>query len=70
MGVAFEKHVEISGERLGKDAAYFLDSSKIRETLKWKDKISLEEGVDDVIDWVEKNFEELQKQHFEYIHIP
>ncbi|MBT5548953.1 MAG: NAD-dependent epimerase/dehydratase family protein [Nitrospina sp.] len=70
MGVAFEDHVEISGERMGKDAAYFLDSSKIRETLKWEDKVSLEEGIDNVIDWTEKNFEELQKQPLEYIHKP
>jgi len=70
MGVAFEDHVKISGERLGKDAAYFLDSSKIRDTLEWEDKISLEEGINNTIDWVEKNLTELQKQPQEYIHKP
>ncbi len=46
MNVAFEDHVEIVGERLGKDAAYRLDSSKLRSELGWQDRISLEDGID------------------------
>ena len=68
MNVNFNDHVEVVGERQGKDAAYCLDSSKLRETLDWKDKITLEEGLDEVINWVDANLETLQKQEYDYIH--
>jgi len=68
LGADFERVVEVVGDRPGKDAAYLLDSSKARQALDWKDKISLEEGVEDVIRWVSDNLTELQKQPFNYIH--
>ena len=70
MELSFEDHVEDVGERMGKDAAYLLDSTKARETLGWKDQISLEQGIEETIAWVKDNFEELKKQPFDYIHKP
>lgn len=68
MGVDFEDVVEISGDRLGKDAAYMLDSTKIRETLGWSDAVSLETGLDTCISWVDENIEILKTQEMNYIH--
>jgi dTDP-glucose 4,6-dehydratase len=70
LGVKFEDHVEIVGERLGKDAAYMLESSKLRETLGWKDRVSLEAGLDDCIAWVQRHFDELRQLPYDYIHKP
>ena len=70
MEVDFNEHVNIGEERLGKDAAYMLDSTKCREELGWVDKISLEEGVDDCLAWVDKYFDELKNQPHDYIHKP
>lgn len=68
MKADFLKLVEIVDERPGKDAAYLLDSSKLRRELSWTDRISLEDGIGETIDWINNNFEELKKQPFEYIH--
>ena len=68
MGVAFDEHVDIAEERLGKDASYSLATNKLRDTLGWEDQISLEEGVDDIIKWVDTHFEELKTQEMNYIH--
>ena len=68
MNVDFNDHVDVVDERPGKDAAYCLNSTKIRETLYWKDKIALEEGLDEVIDWIDKNLETLRAQPLDYIH--
>lgn len=68
MKVDFEKAVEIADERPGKDAAYLLDSGKLREELGWKDAIQLKDGIREAIDWVVNNLEEIKKQPFEYIH--
>mgnify|MGYP005639261107 FL=1 len=67
MGVRFEDHVDVAKERLGKDSAYLLDSSKIRNTLGWQDQVSLKEGVATVLQWIEKNFDILKKQPPDYI---
>ena len=70
MELSFEDNIEDVGERLGKDAAYLLDSAKARETLGWKDQISLEQGIEETIAGVRDNLDELKKQPFDYIHKP
>lgn len=70
MKVSFEEMVEITEDRLGKDAAYLLDSSKAQTALGWTDKIGLEEGIDETITWVNDNFEMLKNQEMAYIHKP
>lgn len=68
MKVDFREVVEIVDERPGKDAAYILDSAKLRQELGWKDCIGLEDGIRETIDWVSGNLEELKAQPLDYIH--
>lgn len=68
MDADLTKLVEIVDERPGKDAAYLLDSDKLRKELNWADRISLEDGIRETITWVNDNFGELKKQPSEYIH--
>ncbi|MBF5059051.1 GDP-mannose 4,6-dehydratase [Candidatus Neptunochlamydia vexilliferae] len=68
MDVPMEEAVEIAPERLGQDKAYTIDSSKIREELGWKPEISLEEGIDQTVKWVNAHFDAINKQPLEYIH--
>jgi dTDP-glucose 4,6-dehydratase len=70
LGLSFEDHVEVVGERLGMDAAYLLDSSNARAKLGWQDQITLEQGIEETIGWVRDNFEEINKLPFDYIHKP
>lgn len=70
LGTSFKDNVEIVGERLGKDAAYRLDSSKIRRELGWSDRITLEAGLDETIGWVNRFFEVLKSQPMQYEHKP
>ena len=55
MGYKFEKLVNKSKERKGKDKYYFLSSKKIKKELKWSQKISLDSGLDRCIAWITKN---------------
>jgi len=68
MKADFAKVVEVVDDRPGKDAAYLLDSSKLRKKLGWADCVGLKEGIRETIDWVDTNFEELKKQPMEYLH--
>jgi dTDP-glucose 4,6-dehydratase len=70
MNVRFEDAVEIVDDRPGKDAAYLLDSTKARTTLGWKDEIGLDQGIDESIAWVERDFAEICQQPYDYIHKP
>ena len=64
----FSELVEVSEDRLGKDQAYLLDSSKLRENFAWQDKINLEQGLIDTLSWVDNNIEILKSLPADYIH--
>jgi dTDP-glucose 4,6-dehydratase len=68
MGADFESLVEVSLDRPGKDAAYLLDSAKAKGELGWKPKVSLENGIEETIEWVHSNFDDLVKEPMAYIH--
>jgi dTDP-glucose 4,6-dehydratase len=70
LGKSFGDCVEIGPERAGKDNAYTLDSFKLRTELGWRDSVSLERGIDDVIAWAERFRNELPKLPIKYEHKP
>jgi dTDP-glucose 4,6-dehydratase len=68
MNAQFDSVVDVVGERLGKDAAYILDSKKARKALGWKDTIDLDSGLDETILWLRQNLKELREQPTGYVH--
>jgi dTDP-glucose 4,6-dehydratase len=70
LGKDFTNSVEVVGDRLGKDSAYWLNSGKLRKTLDWRDQIGLEQGLEQTIAWVSQNLTELSKQPASYFHRP
>ncbi|MBB1332992.1 GDP-mannose 4,6-dehydratase [Pseudoalteromonas sp. SR44-5] len=66
----FEQVCQSTEDRLGKDAAYLLDTKKIRSELNWQDSISLENGLERTIYWMKQNLDVLAKQEHDYIHKP
>ena len=69
-GVSFEDLVEISEDRLGKDEAYLLDSTRLRNDLGWSDTRSLRQGLTETLAWMEDNLSQLQNCPDDYIHLP
>jgi dTDP-glucose 4,6-dehydratase len=70
LGKSFEDCVEIGPERPGKDTAYTLDSLKLRTELGWRDALSLEQGIDDVIAWARRFSDDMAKLPTKYEHKP
>lgn len=68
VGVAANKHLKIVGERLGKDTAYLLDAKALKKKLQWVDKITLEQGILEVVNWVKDNKDILLKMPQNYRH--
>lgn len=70
MGADFGKATRTVEERLGQDAVYEIDSSLARSEFGWRPEISLEEGLVEVIGWIEKNWNEITEQPLKYEHKP
>ena len=51
LGVRFEALCEVTGDRLGQDARYWLDSSAIKEDVGWEPQIGWEEGLQEMVGW-------------------
>ena len=70
MNVPFEQVVEVSEGRLGLDAAYKLDATKARTVLGWQDRCSLEDIVQETVDWMRSRWDEIRVQPRGYQHKP
>lgn len=70
MGRAFESSVRSVGERPGQDAAYVIDSTRARNELGWLPGTSLDEGLHEVVAWVERNIDAIRKLPLTYQHQP
>jgi dTDP-glucose 4,6-dehydratase len=68
LGKRFEDATRTVDERPGQDAAYVIDSTKIRTELGWKPEIALEEGLGEVVEWVNDYWREIQAATLEYRH--
>jgi dTDP-glucose 4,6-dehydratase len=60
VGKRFDDVVNLAPDRLGQDAAYLINSNRIRKELGWYPKIGLDEGLDDCIAWAREYLNELR----------
>ncbi len=70
LGVDFESVTRAVDERPGQDKAYTIDSGRARGELGWKPEVALEEGIAEVVAWVDRYWDEIQRQPLEYVHKP
>ena len=67
VGMPFEQMCEVTGDRLGQDSRYWLDSSAIKRDLGWEPQIGWKEGLDEVVAWERDNLDELKRTTREYV---
>ncbi len=65
---SFEAATEATEERPGQDAAYVINSSRARNELPWRPLISLEEGLQETMTWIDSHWREIQEFPHEYQH--
>ena len=56
----FNKICKVTGDRLGQDSRYWLDSSEIKKDVGWEAEITWEEGLKEMVDWGKKYFDQLK----------
>ena len=64
----FTTLIQRSEERLGKDQSYLLDSSSMRQVHGWSDQVTLKEGLQETLDWVDANLDTLKTLPWSYQH--
>ncbi len=67
-GVEFTDLADVVGDRIGKDNAYLLDSTRIREELGWQPTVNLQQGLAKTLEWVDQYVPYLQTVPTDYIH--
>ncbi len=60
--------VELIDQNFGQDSKYSISSSKLRQELNWSPKITLQTGIEEMINWIDSNWSEISKMPLEYIH--
>ena len=64
----FNDSVKLIDENYGQDAIYSLNSDKLRSELGWKPNVSLKEGIQEMIIWVDDNWDMIQSMPLKYVH--
>jgi dTDP-glucose 4,6-dehydratase len=67
LGMPFDQLCEMSGDRLGQDSRYWLDSSAIKRDAGWEPEIGWEEGMREMVDWGRKYLPELRKLSTDFV---
>ena len=67
LGVPFEQLCEVTGDRLGQDSRYWLDSSAIYRDVGWKPEVSLEEGLAGMVAWGRQYIDQLRDWPTDYV---
>lgn len=57
-----------AGDRVAQDSRYWLDCSLAATELGWKPEIPFEQGLKEVIAWVEERWEQILREPHEYVH--
>jgi len=68
MSVDKDEYIVNVEQRSGADSKYLLNTDKIYAEFGWKPKITLRDGLLEVIDWARKNFHNINNISMEYSH--
>ena len=66
MGIPFEELCEVTGDRLGQDSRYWLDSSAIQRDVGWEPEIGLEDGILEMVEWGRTYIDQLRDWPMDY----
>lgn len=69
LGKTLADVTETVEERPGQDAAYVIDSTKARNQFGWRPTIALNEGIKEVVNWVNDYWNEIREQSLAYEHV-
>jgi len=67
MDMPFEQLCEVTGDRLGQDSRYWLDSSAIKKDIGWEPQIGWDEGLEEMVAWGRKYWDDIKDMPTDYV---
>lgn len=67
LNMSFDQLCEMSGDRLGQDSRYWLDSSEIKKDVGWEPQISWDKGLKEMVDWTDRYYDQLKEMKTDYV---
>lgn len=67
LGMPFEQLCEVTGDRLGQDSRYWLDSSAIKRDIGWEPQVGWDEGLAEMVAWGRKYWNQIQGESTDYV---
>jgi dTDP-glucose 4,6-dehydratase len=67
LGMPFEQVCTVTGDRLGQDSRYWLDSSRIKKAVGWEPRIGWDEGLAEMVAWGRKYLSEIKDWPTDYV---
>jgi dTDP-glucose 4,6-dehydratase len=67
LDMPFEELCEVTGDRLGQDSRYWLDSSAIKRAVGWEPQISLDAGIAEMVAWGRKYRDQIRDVSPDYV---
>ena len=68
MNLKLEDHLKFIPDRIGKDYKYIMDDTESKKYLKWDNKVSVDKGISQCIDWYQEFNTSLNISKSIYIH--
>lgn len=68
MNTKIEDNIEITEDRIGQDSLYLMNNEKLFNDFQLKPNIKLKDGIKEVINWIESNYDNLKECPDYYIH--
>ena len=65
--IPFDQLCEMSGDRLGQDSRYWLDSTAIKNDVGWEPEIDWDSGLKEMVDWGRKYKKEIRDWPTDYV---
>jgi dTDP-glucose 4,6-dehydratase len=67
LDIPFEELCTVTGDRLGQDSRYWLDSSRIKRDVGWEPRIGWDEGLAEMVAWGRKYSNEIKDMPTDYV---
>jgi dTDP-glucose 4,6-dehydratase len=65
--IPFEELCEVTGDRLGQDGRYWLDSTRIKRDVGWEPQIGWDEGLAQMVAWGRRYIEDIRDVSTDYV---
>src|SRR5580704_1281756 len=67
LNMPFDDLCKVTGDRLGQDSRYWLDSSRIKADVGWAPQIGWDEGLAEMVVWGKRYLEQIRKWPTDYV---